>query len=164
MSYGKKGYEPGKPNSFTPTVNAPWITTFNEMLKEYNDNGLRMSRNRLTEKLIEDGLKYNQRTVDNRNDLVTIDTDDLDSDQINILNSVQGQQMLKSVIRVILAQLSSSSVSVPNVELAVAAENTDVKKEQDYQAAIVETAKESKDKVKNPILERAQRIRGGLKI
>ncbi|MGP9043228.1 hypothetical protein [Cytobacillus kochii] len=82
----KSGYIPGQGRTFTPSLNGNWTEEFNKILEKEN-----LSRNSLTEALIEMGLKVK------RNDHLFISTEDLTSDQIEILSSNEGQKILLNV-------------------------------------------------------------------
>lgn len=95
----KIGYEAGRGRTFTPSMNAVWLEEFNEMLNREN-----LSRNALTEKLIEDGLKFN------RNEHILLETENLSKEQIALLSSKAGQQILKNVIKLLLGESSNGVI------------------------------------------------------
>ena len=97
----KIGYEAGKGKTFTPSTNANWTDEFNQMLNNGN-----LSRNALTEKLIEDGLKYNKQ------EHILLEASGLSPRQAEILNSEAGQEILKNVLRLLLGESSEVLASV----------------------------------------------------
>lgn len=92
MSYGNQGYDPGVGRTFTPSKKASWTEEFNRLLND----GTFYSRNQLTEKLIEDGLRLNSP------DNLTLKCKGLSSEQIKLLQSEQGQQILMNIINTVL--------------------------------------------------------------
>lgn len=92
MSYGNQGYEPGVGRTFTPSKKASWTEEFNRLLND----GTFYSRNQLTEKLIEDGLRLNSP------ENLTLKCKGLSSEQIKLLQSEQGQQILMNIINTVL--------------------------------------------------------------
>ncbi|MEC3018362.1 hypothetical protein P9Z80_13810 [Bacillus cereus] len=82
---GNAGYEPGKGRTFTPSTDAKWTDEFNQMISE-----LGVSRNKLTEKLIEDGLRINR----NSGSYIPLSTENLSQEQIEVLSSKMGQEIL----------------------------------------------------------------------
>lgn len=80
------GYTPGQGRTFTPSLTAKWTDEFNELL---NKSGV--SRNALTEELIEIGLKFK------KNEHLLISTSTLTPEQIELLSSPQGQTILLNV-------------------------------------------------------------------
>lgn len=92
----KVGYSPGQGRTFTPSVDAKWTEQFNQILIEQG-----ISRNKLTEKFIIDGLKSN-----NSKDLsVPLSVGNLSEEQINLLKSEAGQALL---LNLALAMLNGS--------------------------------------------------------
>ncbi|MED2033017.1 hypothetical protein ACQVQ3_24650 [Bacillus cereus] len=83
------GYEAGKGRTFTPSIDAKWINEFNEMKSE-----LGISRNKLTEKLIQDGLKFNRNSGSSGALYIPLTTENLSQGQIEMLSSSMGQEML----------------------------------------------------------------------
>jgi hypothetical protein len=83
------GYEAGKGRTFTPSIDAKWINEFNEMKLE-----LGISRNKLTEKLIQDGLKFNRNSGSSGALYIPLTTENLSQGQIEMLSSSMGQEML----------------------------------------------------------------------
>ena len=105
----KIGYEVGRGRTFTPSMNASWIDEFNELLNKEN-----LSRNALTEKLIEDGLKYNKR------DYILLEANGLSPEQASLLGTEAGQEILKNVLKLLLGD---SSATLGNSPLLVASSN-----------------------------------------
>lgn len=90
------GYIPGKGRTFTPSYNATWTDSFNEIMIEQ-----KFSRNKLTEKLIEDGIKYNKLFSED-NVLPLSLPEGLSEEQIKVIKSDQGLKMISNFIGVIL--------------------------------------------------------------
>jgi hypothetical protein len=105
MSYGNQGYEPGVGRTFTPSKKATWTEEFNELLNE----GTFYSRNQLTEKLIEDGLRLNSPSN------LTLKCKGLSSEQIKLLQSEQGQQILMNIINTVLGNGNSFPFTAPGI-------------------------------------------------
>lgn len=101
----KSGYEVGKGRTFTPSTNAKWIDEFNDLLNQSN-----LSRNALTEKLIEDGLKYNNRKF------IVLDAADLTPEQVEILSSEPGREILKNVLKLLLGEQKTFEGNLLNVK------------------------------------------------
>lgn len=101
--YGQEGYEPGRGKTFTPSKNAGWVEEFNKILQDKFNSGLRVSRNALTEQLIEEGLK---NLVTNSTSII-IPGEDFTPEQIALLKSDQGQTILKNLIKMILGMGST---------------------------------------------------------
>jgi hypothetical protein len=87
---GKSGWYPGQGNTFTPFKDAEWCDDFNEMLPDYK------SRNELTHVLIEEGIKSlkGQSTGSNK---LTIDLSGFTKDEVELINSEQGQVILRNI-------------------------------------------------------------------
>lgn len=109
----KAGYIPGKGRTFTPSLTASWIEEFNELL---NKSGV--SRNSLTEELIELGLRSK------RNEHLLISTNSLTPEQIELLSSEQGQTILLNVALMLMGQqnaiLPSATFQASSLEIASA--------------------------------------------
>lgn len=100
----KVGYIPGQGRTFTPSLNANWTNEFAEILERE-----KISRNALTEELIELGLRFK------RNDHLLISTENLTTEQISLLSSKEGQQILLNVALMLIGQ-PTSILNVSNVE------------------------------------------------
>lgn len=87
----KIGYEAGLGRTFTPSTNAKWIDSFNDMLNSDN-----LSRNALTEKLIEEGIRYSKK------EYVIMEAEGLSQEQAALLSSKAGQEILKNVVNLLL--------------------------------------------------------------
>lgn len=101
--YGQEGYEAGRGKTFTPSKNAGWVEEFNKILQDKFNSGTRVSRNALTEQLIEEGLK-NRAT---NSTSIVIPEDGFTPEQIALLKSDQGQTILKNLIKMILGMGST---------------------------------------------------------
>ncbi|PPA84177.1 hypothetical protein [Brevibacillus laterosporus] len=101
--YGQEGYEAGRGKTFTPSKNAEWVEEFNKILQDKFNSGSRVSRNALTEQLIEEGLK-NRAT---NSTSIIIPGEDFTPEQITLLKSDQGQTILKNLIKMILGMGST---------------------------------------------------------
>lgn len=88
MKKGGVGYAPAQGRTFTPSASAKWTDEFSEMMAETG-----LSRNKLTEKLIEDGLRVNR----SKGMQIPLITQDLSKEQIELLSSDVGQQMLVNI-------------------------------------------------------------------
>lgn len=101
-----RGYAPGTGRQFTPSIDATWTDDFNELLKEYNSNH-KYSRNRLTEKCIQLGMKVLQEgesttsKVASNSDGIFIPYDRLSHTQIEFLNTQEGQTALIGIIKML---------------------------------------------------------------
>lgn len=88
----KAGYGPGKGRTFTPSIQAKWTESFNEFLERSPG----ISRNSLTEKLIEEGMKARSGSG------LSLPLENLTSAQIEMLSSEEGKQMLLNVSLLLL--------------------------------------------------------------
>lgn len=91
------GYTSGEQRSFAPSVNAAWVDEFNKVLFELNQKGESVSRNKLTEKLIEDGLKYNNLHPKQR-EVISFKTAHFNAEELNILKSEVGLDLVRRAI------------------------------------------------------------------
>lgn len=111
MSKEVKGYEPGKATSFIPTKSGDWIDPFNNLLDELNRNGQKYSRNKLTEMLLEAGIKAymsegapNQSSknlggLESLTQKVPLKWDHYSSEQMVIIEKPEFQQMIHMFIQ-----------------------------------------------------------------
>ncbi|WP_221568929.1 hypothetical protein [Alkalihalobacillus sp. TS-13] len=107
MSYGNIGYEPGKGRTFTPSLNASWCESFNQILTDYKQKGFTISRNKLTEKMIEDGLKYQTthiQTARGEEHVLTVPLTTFSPQEVDLLQSEHGQVILRNVLKLLLGQ------------------------------------------------------------
>ncbi|MCA1064497.1 hypothetical protein QTG56_23090 (plasmid) [Rossellomorea sp. AcN35-11] len=101
-----RGYAPGTGRQFTPSIEATWTTEFNDLLQEYNNNH-KYSRNRLTEKCIQLGMKVLQEgeqpssSVSSDSEGIFIPYDKLTQTQIEFLKSQEGQTALIGIIKML---------------------------------------------------------------
>lgn len=89
-------YERGKGRTFTPSSEALWVEDFNRTIDKE-----KVSRNKLTEMLIELGLNYKQTVIDDNSVSLPI-PEDLSQDQVKFLKSDQGKQMISNMISYVL--------------------------------------------------------------
>lgn len=123
MTTKKQGYKIGQGRTFTPSNQATWIDAFNLLLDEKKS----YSRNKLTEELIQDGLKHQNRIIDSEKG-ISIPMDQLSLDQVQLLTSKEGQQILQNVLRLVLGQgnvVSMSSSIQDNVNEVTPSEEND---------------------------------------
>lgn len=111
------GYEAGKPTSFTPGRHSEWVEEFNQLLEQHGH----YSRNKLTEKLIEEGMaawknqassgeRLTQGSVPARSipvNGVTLECDGLSSEQIQLLNTPEFQRIVNSFVTRLFEQMSN---------------------------------------------------------
>jgi hypothetical protein len=112
-----KGYEAGKPTSFTPGRHSEWVEEFNQLLEFHGH----YSRNKLTEKLIEEGMAVwkNQSSAGGQQiqgsippqsiptNGVTLECDGLSSEQIQLLNTPEFQKIVNSFVRRLFEQINN---------------------------------------------------------
>lgn len=130
------GYTPGQGRTFTPSLTAKWTDEFNELL---NKSGV--SRNALTEELIEIGLKFK------KNEHLLISTSTLTPEQIELLSSPQGQTILLNVALMLLGNpLGLSKLNFVNEssikETAAAKQTNSVVAQPKEQKEVEELSKE----------------------
>lgn len=103
--FGEQGYGRGAGRSFTPSVDAEWVDDFNELLEQYNSDGVKYSRNKLTEKLISDGLKYNN-AHHSQKDIVNVSFSkkEFSEKQLEILQNEVGLNILKNLLKAALSE------------------------------------------------------------
>ncbi|MBU8908067.1 hypothetical protein [Desertibacillus haloalkaliphilus] len=165
---GKKviGYNRRQVATFTPSIDADWVEGFNELLKEYNRKGYRISRNRLTEELIADGLKYQSinntgasvysnteiksvDSTDNNSDKLIISLNDFTREQKELICNDTGQMIIKNLLRSVLGENTTNDlVHKITVNHEVAAGSVDEVKidkgdQADYQDSIESDEKKS---------------------
>lgn len=100
------GFKLGKPSSYTPKKRDKWIHEFNDLLKESE-----CSRNELMTELLQIGLQSK------RHNTINVPIDGLSSDQIELIHTPQGQQILNNIIKMMLGEaggFSQLTVSQPN--------------------------------------------------
>lgn len=112
-----KGYEAGKPTSFTPGRHSEWVEEFNQLLEHHGH----YSRNKLTEKLIEEGMavwknqsstgvQQVQGNIPSRSiptNGVTLECDGLSSEQIQLLNTPEFQKIVNSFVMRLFEQIGN---------------------------------------------------------
>lgn len=91
------GYEAGQQRSFAPSTNAEWVHEFNKLLFELNSKGDNISRNKLTEKLIEDGLIYNNIHPAQR-ETISFKTEGFTQEELRVLRSEVGHDLVKRAL------------------------------------------------------------------
>lgn len=101
----KAGYAPGQGRTFTPSLTGKWTEEFNQILESEG-----MSRNALTEELIEVGLKIK------RNEHLFISTSNLTSEQIALLSSNEGQQILLNVALLLTGNSNQILMNSTNIK------------------------------------------------
>jgi hypothetical protein len=97
-------YEAGKTTTFTPSVNADWTKEFNQIAEQG-----KWSRNRLTEKLIIDGIRVN------RGNAITINLEAIEPQQLKFLQSEQGQQIVVNLLKVMIGQTGNMVAPLLNM-------------------------------------------------
>lgn len=103
-------YEAGKTTTFTPSVNADWTIEFNHIAEQG-----KWSRNRLTEKLIIDGIRVN------RGNAITINLETIEPQQLKFLQSEQGQKIVVNLLKVMIGQNESMAIPFLNINNSEAA-------------------------------------------
>ncbi|MDP4084715.1 MAG: hypothetical protein Q8934_08890 [Bacillota bacterium] len=111
------GYEAGKPTSFTPSRQATWLERFNQLLDEHRD----LSRNKLTERLLEEGMDAWNRKPSNTKEgnqanlrphsvpsnAVTLECEGLSSEQLKLLNSPEFKGIIQSFVYKLFDRIDS---------------------------------------------------------
>jgi len=167
---GENGYMPGVQCPFTPSRKATWTDAFNRLLETEG-----VSRNRLTEILIQEALENRTKRV------VTFDHDDLTTEEAELLQNPMIQKMIISMIRNFGASQGMPNIPNPGfqpkekeissvVEARAVVETTIAATKEGIKAANVEPHVENPVKVesqqKNNVnmtaLERFKKIRGSM--
>ncbi|HZH59654.1 MAG TPA: hypothetical protein VEY70_08775 [Metabacillus sp.] len=157
---GENGYMPGVQCPFTPSRKATWTGTFNSLLEQEG-----ISRNKLTEKLIQEALENRGKRV------VTFDCSELSVEEAELLQNPVIQKMVIQMIRSLSNQIPfptspthfNSTVQQGNVNPNVLPE---VAATQETVAAIAEkkdigiTKKEQGNNINSKALERYRKIKG----
>lgn len=156
MSYankGKEGYIPGINITFTPSKKADWTEEFNQLLEKSD-----LSRNKLTSDLISDGLKY-RKLKEHDKDYVFIPNESFSKEQKAILNSKEGQFIIRNLIQAALFGNAQLNFNQP-VQNGHGADHELIDEKQDSSlvAAEVETEQPKKMSVKDRLLERTKKI------
>jgi hypothetical protein len=112
-----QGYEPRKNITFTPSSQAHWTDHFNKLLVSLNEQGFNVSRNLLTERLIEEGLKTYSPLGDSK--ILNIECTEYTSEQLELLRSPQCQQVIKNFLNMMLGIGGTLSVETNSVPLQV---------------------------------------------
>jgi len=109
----KKGYIPGTGSTFTPSNNAQWTDQFEQLLEDK-----KVSRNKLTEQLISDGLKMQN------SEFIMIPVNNLTAEQLMLLNSEQGKQILVNIALMMVGQ-SQQPIAFSQVMNATTSSNVE---------------------------------------
>lgn len=145
----KVGYAPGQGRTFTPSLSGKWMEEFNSLLEQEG-----LSRNALTEELIECGLK-----VKNHEHLF-ISAENLSSEQVALLSSKEGQQMLLNVALLLVGN-PNNSLSAMFTNMPTQPENNEHEELKELKEEIIEdevvipqTEKEDKEDLLETLPER----------
>lgn len=126
-----KGYEQGKSTTFTPGRDSKWTENFNDILNKSSH----MSRNKLTEVLLEMGISTylgngeSKRTPQHQDEaspdldgFITLECDGLSEDRIEFLKTPYFQNLFNIFIDSLFKNMESTASNGPILNDVIAAE------------------------------------------